>query len=427
MTTDKTPATLAEPRSHRWNDVGERCLDCGDKDWMGGPCSGPRLEATGTPWVTITTAPNDGRPHIRGLWVTSRIEGKPDTREWRQFIGLINDDGDFVDPDYGETFGWDADQYDAWMPLADAPSATLATAKHGGCGQLGGQVEPSFNWKEGVHDEASLRLAGKAWDNLMYEDSAGEYTPAQHDQIGRMLVNVEQMMEGHPFTINEEGQYVAKEAALSAQPSPGGQGVELDLDRVLSLADVHAEESREDGVRLLDRGGLLAFAQDAVSALAARQAVGEPVCTDCGTPLLFECTGCSRSNYPPYMQGAIGEIVYSGEGGLQIEFYDGKPLAPMKLYAAPPAQAVDLRPHAMDTAPRDGTMVRLLVLFEEHATEDTAEPAWTIGACNDDNVGEDERIGWHFAGWCWTHDHFTEGKGAPVGWLPLIDSQAVGK
>lgn len=39
---------------------------------------------------------------------------------------------------------------------------------------------------------------------------------------------------------------------------------------------------------------------------------------------------------------AIGEIVYSGEGGLQIEFYDGKPLAPMKLYAVPPAQAIVL-------------------------------------------------------------------------------------
>ncbi|MBA0329592.1 hypothetical protein D7U76_15635 [Stenotrophomonas maltophilia] len=60
---------------------------------------------------------------------------------------------------------------------------------------------------------------------------------------------------------------------LSAQPSPGGQGDELDLDRVLSLADVHAEESREDGVRLLDRGGLLAFAQDVAAALAARQPV----------------------------------------------------------------------------------------------------------------------------------------------------------
>jgi len=94
--------------------------------------------------------------------------------------------------------------------------------------------------------------------------------------------------------------------------------------------------------------------------------------------------------------------------------------------AAIAARPVDLAPRAMETTPRDGTMVRLLVQFEENATEDTAEPAWTIGACNDDNVGEDERIGWQFAGWCWTHDHFTEGKGTPVGWLPLIDSKAVG-
>ena len=59
----------------------------------------------------------------------------------------------------------------------------------------------------------------------------------------------------------------------AAQPSPGGQGDALDLDRLLSLADVHAEESREDGLRLLDRGGLLAFAQDVAAALAARQPV----------------------------------------------------------------------------------------------------------------------------------------------------------
>lgn len=89
-------------------------------------------------------------------------------------------------------------------------------------------------------------------------------------------------------------------------------------------------------------------------------------------------------------------------------------------YAAPPAQGIDLAPRPMDTAPRDGTMIRLLVQFEENATEDTADPVWTIGACNDDNVGEDERVGWQFAGWCWTHDHFTEGKGTPVGWLPMV-------
>lgn len=27
-------------KQHQWNDDGERCLKCGDKDWMGGPCSG---------------------------------------------------------------------------------------------------------------------------------------------------------------------------------------------------------------------------------------------------------------------------------------------------------------------------------------------------------------------------------------------------
>ncbi len=37
-----------EPRAHRWDDVGERCLDCGDKDWMGGPCSGPHHPSPGS-------------------------------------------------------------------------------------------------------------------------------------------------------------------------------------------------------------------------------------------------------------------------------------------------------------------------------------------------------------------------------------------
>ncbi len=115
-----------ELRDHRWDDVGERCLDCGDKDWMGGACSGPRAPEITAPWSPIGMAPNDGEPHIRGLWVTSRIDGAPATRKWRQFIGLVNEDGAFVDPDYGETFGWEADQFDAWMPLADAPGAALS-------------------------------------------------------------------------------------------------------------------------------------------------------------------------------------------------------------------------------------------------------------------------------------------------------------
>ncbi len=137
-------------------------------------------------------------------------------------------------------------------------------------------------------------------------------------------------------------------------------------------------------------------------ALAARQPVGEPVAwmTHHDEPMLF----------PTAAEAAA---------------YCEDDEQPVPLFRSP-AQGVDLGPLSMDTAPRDGTMVRLLVQFEENATEDTAEPAWTIGACNDDNVGEDERVGWQFAGWCWTHDYFTEGKGTPVGWLPMIGSaQAV--
>lgn len=63
-------------------------------------------------------------------------------------------------------------------------------------------------------------------------------------------------------------------------------------------------------------------------------------------------------------------------------------------------------------------MVLLLVKFDDHSTDD-AQHAITIGANNDHNVGDGEGEGWKFAGWCWCHDHFTEGKGEPVGWWPL--------
>lgn len=74
----------------------------------------------------------------------------------------------------------------------------------------------------------------------------------------------------------------------------------------------------------------------------------------------------------------------------------------------------------MATALPDGTMLRLLVEFEDHSTED-ADQAPAIGANNFDNDEIDE---WKFAGYCWTHDHFVDGKGNPVGWLPMFDSKA---
>jgi hypothetical protein len=70
----------------------------------------------------------------------------------------------------------------------------------------------------------------------------------------------------------------------------------------------------------------------------------------------------------------------------------------------------------LEDAPTDGSIIRLLVEFEDHSLEDSRKPVQTIGLCTYDGTGEKR---WQFAGWCWTHDHFTEGVGIPVGWLPF--------
>lgn len=97
--------------------------------------------------------------------------------------------------------------------------------------------------------------------------------------------------------------------------------------------------------------------------------------------------------------------------------------AKLYLHAPQPSDAGEQQaeqPRPMETAPRDGTMVRLLVDFDEHSTEDGLDPAWTIGAITNDELDAE----FQFAGWCWDHDHFTEGKGKPVGWLPMLSEPA---
>lgn len=224
------------------------------------------------------------------------------------------------------------------------------------------------------------------------------------------------------------------EAALSAQPSPGGQGGALPPLPPKDVVDTHLPT----GVRIY---GYTAEQMQgyARAALAARQPVGEPValvvpgaptrCRHCESTDLEWFAHVRAVNDVPHGRLTthdVGCVFVLGCNECSETLHTVKADSIAALLAAPPAQAVDLAPRPMATAPHDGTMVRLLVQFKENATEDTSEPTWTIGACNDDNVGEDERIGWQFAGWCWTHDHFTEGKGTPVGWLPMIDSaQAV--
>lgn len=74
----------------------------------------------------------------------------------------------------------------------------------------------------------------------------------------------------------------------------------------------------------------------------------------------------------------------------------------------------------MDTWDRRDEAVLLLVDYTDgdHAIDD-ATVAITIGHNNDHNVGDDEGEGWLFAGWCWGHDHYVQGKGKPIGWMPI--------
>ncbi|WP_218567627.1 hypothetical protein [Pseudomonas sp. AOB-7] len=75
----------------------------------------------------------------------------------------------------------------------------------------------------------------------------------------------------------------------------------------------------------------------------------------------------------------------------------------------------------MESAPKDGRLVRLLVSFEENAIDDGDEPFATIGQNNFQNDQVDR---WQFVGWNWTHDEFTDGLGTPLGWLPMLDEQS---
>lgn len=73
--------------------------------------------------------------------------------------------------------------------------------------------------------------------------------------------------------------------------------------------------------------------------------------------------------------------------------------------------------NSMDSAPKDGRLLRLLVNFTDYQIEDVAGPQITIGCNTWDNHHDYDY--WQFVGWNWEEDCFSEGLGEPLGWLPL--------
>ena len=73
----------------------------------------------------------------------------------------------------------------------------------------------------------------------------------------------------------------------------------------------------------------------------------------------------------------------------------------------------------MTSAPKDGSLIRMLVKFEDHPLDDDDQPQWTVGFNNLSNTQVDE---WQFVGWSWQSDLFCDGTGTPIGWLPMLDA-----
>ena len=78
--------------------------------------------------------------------------------------------------------------------------------------------------------------------------------------------------------------------------------------------------------------------------------------------------------------------------------------------------------HEMDSAPKDGTLVLLLVDVQEGDPDEYFAPlederySRTVGFCCEDHNGDPE---WQFSGYNWMQDHFTQGGGVPIRWAPL--------
>lgn len=134
----------------------------------------------------------------------------------------------------------------------------------------------------------------------------------------------------------------------------------------------------------------------------------------------FEASYCAelemrggRIDRAVFTRDAVGDYIVPG---VQSAWWAWQARAAL---SAPPAAGVPEGWQPMETAPKDGTLLRLLVEFDDHPIEDGAGPFATVGTNYRDNTGEDA---WQIVGWCWEQDRFIDGVGTPIGWLPMLSA-----
>ncbi|MFL0349775.1 hypothetical protein [Stenotrophomonas lactitubi] len=210
----------------------------------------------------------------------------------------------------------------------DKTPATLATAKHGGSVQLkdfpstGGQDALSAQAVWMLPDDA--RLVGVIADNIERGklDHPGFYRSTQLAEVLRRMLS----------------------AALSAQPSPGGQGdvgmraLAASIGEVAHRLSTYMPHLSE----WADRARDCKKAADVLAALAARQPVGEPDHLRGSTEMIGQPVGqISDAQIDARLNALYREMVDSGQhnGGMSGVAWDR---AVFRMASKQPAQAVGL-------------------------------------------------------------------------------------
>lgn len=124
------------------------------------------------------------------------------------------------------------------------------------------------------------------------------------------------------------------------------------------------------------------------------------------------------SDLDEYLEVHRGRVLAAMKGFLRVCRSGGMEKAEADTIMAGVDSAVDLgyfdNPVSylpMESAPTDGTMVRLLANHPHATTRDGAETFWTIGFKTD--------RGWMAAGWDWCADEFISCEPIVLGWLPM--------
>lgn len=231
--------------------------------------------------------------------------------------------------------------------------------------------------------------------------------PHTDDLTERLL----QMRETLPGLLDE---------ALAAVRGAPQDGLAEELERLIETRALGAIVSEEEGDNIGPAARRVASANADLGHFigtnwpAILSALRRPTQSDQGRVLTFDQVCPTQSGGVSGLASRIEKQIWKAEANFDDNL---KAVLEECQTALRPAGVVDGDGWlSIENAPKDGTILELVVDYSdgEHPLNDAAVSC-TIGFNNFDNDGEDD---WDFAGWCWCHDHFTEGKGRVVAWRP---------